>query len=402
MFKNRIAQMFVSAALLIAASLPALTQAEELAFGINPDKSNLRTDSDKDAYQSAYKALADYLSTATGAPLAMSVKADTSKLMIETRSGRYDILMAPSHVIGSAIKYGYEPVAKLAGSKKAVFVALKDSGITNLQQAKGKRLGLPDDDALPTYLARGELNALGFTPKSYFSEVNYNDGRGATLTSLGYQQIDVAVADASVVKQWLTKNPGVIIAESDAVPEFSVAVNVKLPKDTQEKIRNALLQLKPTGALAALSKTNITGFTAATRADYEYIGTLGYFTPRSLLGAKVVTAEQAKTLAAQGAIIVDTRSASEFKTGRIKDAVNLPYKENSEKAVDFDSTLDKLDLSALPADKATPIIFACNGAECWKSYKGAKLAINAQYTKVYWLRGGFPEWKARGYPIVEE
>ena len=186
------------------------------------------------------------------------------------------------------------------------------------------------------------------------------------------------------------------------MPDLSVAVNAKLSREMQDKIRAALINLKPTGSLAVLLKTNITGFIAATRADYEYVGSLGYFTPRSLTGAKVVTAEQAKTLAAQGAIIVDTRSASEYKTGRIKGAINLPYKENSEKAVDFDGTLDKLDLSALPADKATPIIFACNGAECWKSYKGAKLAINAQYTKVNWFRGGFPEWKARGYPIVEE
>ena len=230
----------------------------------------------------------------------------------------------------------------------------------------------------------------------------YNDSRGATLASLNYQKIDVAVEDSSIAKLWLAQNPGLIIAESDAVPDLSVAVNAKLSRETQDKIRAVLINLKPTGSLAVLSKTNITGFIAATRADYEYVGSLGYFTPRSLTGAKVVTAEQAKTLAAQGAIIVDTRSASEYKTGRIKGAINLPYKENSEKAVDFDGTLDKLDLSALPADKATPIIFACNGAECWKSYKGAKLAINAQHAKVYWFRGGFPEWKARGYPIVEE
>ena len=168
MCKNSIAQLFVSTALLISASLPAITQAEVLAFGVNPDKSNLRADSNQDAYRAAYKALADHLSTAIGEQFVLSVKHDTSKIMIETRSGRYDILMAPSHAIGSAIKYGYEPVAKLAGTKKAVFIALKDSGITNLQQAKDKRLGLPDDDALPTYLARGELNALGITPPILF------------------------------------------------------------------------------------------------------------------------------------------------------------------------------------------------------------------------------------------
>jgi len=25
-------------------------------------------------------------------------------------------------------------------------------------------------------------------------------------------------------------------------------------------------------------------------------------------------------------------------------------------------------------------------------------AIKAGYTKVYWFRGGFPEWKGKGFP----
>jgi rhodanese-related sulfurtransferase len=45
------------------------------------------------------------------------------------------------------------------------------------------------------------------------------------------------------------------------------------------------------------------------------------------------------------------------------------------------------------------VIFACNGAECWKSYKSCVTALNSGFTQVYWLRGGFPEWVAKGYPI---
>ena len=45
------------------------------------------------------------------------------------------------------------------------------------------------------------------------------------------------------------------------------------------------------------------------------------------------------------------------------------------------------------------MIFACNGAECWKSYKSAVTAVDAGFKQVYWFRGGFPEWVAKGYPI---
>jgi len=27
------------------------------------------------------------------------------------------------------------------------------------------------------------------------------------------------------------------------------------------------------------------------------------------------------------------------------------------------------------------------------------MASNAGYKKVQWLRGGFPEWKTKGYPV---
>ena len=53
-------------------------------------------------------------------------------------------------------------------------------------------------------------------------------------------------------------------------------------------------------------------------------------------------------------------------------------------------------LSKLSKDK--PTIFACNGAECWKSYKAAKVAAGKGYQSVYWLRGGLPEWEEAGLP----
>ena len=56
-------------------------------------------------------------------------------------------------------------------------------------------------------------------------------------------------------------------------------------------------------------------------------------------------------------------------------------------------------LDKLPGlDKAKPVIFACNGAECWKSYKAAKVATTKGFKSVYWLRGGLPEWDETGLP----
>ncbi|MDR3391618.1 MAG: rhodanese-like domain-containing protein [Sulfuriferula sp.] len=122
-------------------------------------------------------------------------------------------------------------------------------------------------------------------------------------------------------------------------------------------------------------------------------------TPTSLKGAEVVDAAKAKSLMDAGAKMIDARVAAEYADAHIKGAINVPYREKSAKAVDFDASQDSFDLGKLPADKNAAIILACNGPECWKSYKGAIAAIKGGYKKVYWFRGGFPEWKAKGLPI---
>lgn len=125
----------------------------------------------------------------------------------------------------------------------------------------------------------------------------------------------------------------------------------------------------------------------------------GALTPESIPGVTVVTAEQAMTMMEGGVLIIDTRVANEYVEQHIKGAVSIPYKEKSAKSVDFDASLDSFDLTKLPMDKGTPMIFYCNAGECWKSYKTSLTALKAGYKKIYWLRGGIPEWKTKGLPV---
>lgn len=122
-------------------------------------------------------------------------------------------------------------------------------------------------------------------------------------------------------------------------------------------------------------------------------------TPTSLAGAVVVDAEQVKTLLENGVLVLDVRVANEYVDECIKGAKNLPYKEKSVKAVDFDASLDSFDLSKLPVDKSAALVFYCNAGECWKSYKAATVAVRAGYRQVYWFRSGLPAWRAKGYPL---
>jgi len=51
-------------------------------------------------------------------------------------------------------------------------------------------------------------------------------------------------------------------------------------------------------------------------------------------------------------------------------------------------------------DKNAELVFGCNGPECWKSFKAGTAAMKAGYKKVYWFRGGFPEWRSAGFDVA--
>jgi rhodanese-related sulfurtransferase len=121
-------------------------------------------------------------------------------------------------------------------------------------------------------------------------------------------------------------------------------------------------------------------------------------TPSSLAGVKTVTAEEVKKMLDTGVPVIDTRVAAEYAEKTIKGAKSVPYKEKSAKAADFDAAEDKFDLAKLPADKAAPVVMFCNAGSCWKSYKAAAVASKAGWSKVYWFRGGMPEWSEKGLP----
>jgi rhodanese-related sulfurtransferase len=121
-------------------------------------------------------------------------------------------------------------------------------------------------------------------------------------------------------------------------------------------------------------------------------------TPAALVGTKLATAEDVVKLQAAGALVVDSRIASEYADGHIKGAVSIPYREKSEKSANFDAGQDEFNLAKLPADKRAPLVVYCNGPECWKSFKAGTAAVKAGYTNIYWYRAGFPDWTSKGFP----
>ncbi len=113
--------------------------------------------------------------------------------------------------------------------------------------------------------------------------------------------------------------------------------------------------------------------------------------PDAIPGTTKITAEQLISLVEKhpDLVIIDSRKGSDRGKGFI---------EGSKHLVDTETTPETL--AKVVPNKAAPVVFFCNGVKCGRSGKAAEVAIKAGYSKIYWFRGGWEEWLAKGFPVA--
>jgi rhodanese-related sulfurtransferase/ABC-type phosphate/phosphonate transport system substrate-binding protein len=385
----------VLATLAVAAAVPA-TSAADTVVPADRWVINSGEHGERDIYSTypAWERLVEGLSGKAKISSTFLFSADATQDMVATRNGTLAVIVGPAHIVSSALRHGhYLPVGVASRNQRIILATLNTSNIRSFADAKGKALGVPGQDAIATYLMRGEANATGSSLKQYFSKVYYTYYEGALLMALKFGTVDAVAVEETMFNRWRAANePVVEVMRTKESPGLGIVAHKSLGRSAIDAMRN-LVMGRPVPSVAGAT------FQPVDASAYEYVSTLGYFTPRVLPGTDVVSAQQTKQLMARGVALIDTRVATEYVAGRPAGSVWLPYAEHSAKETDFDPAKDKFDLAKLPADKNQEMIFSCGGPECWKSYKAAVLAIGAGYKRIYWFRGGIKEWMEAGLPI---
>lgn len=119
----------------------------------------------------------------------------------------------------------------------------------------------------------------------------------------------------------------------------------------------------------------------------------GVVSPDRIPGTVKVDAEGLLDLVEKnlGLVIVDARIRQDRLQGYVEGSVSLP---------DVETTCESL-ARVIPG-KATPVLFYCNGPKCGRSVRASRKALGCGYTRVYWFRGGFEEWKKKDYPYLKK
>ncbi len=106
-------------------------------------------------------------------------------------------------------------------------------------------------------------------------------------------------------------------------------------------------------------------------------------------GTTTVDPVAAKILFDQGVPFVDVRSVGRWKDSHIPGAVSLGLKK----------AFSEAKLTQVVA-KDLEVVIYCMGPRCLRASKACAKAVGWGFQKIYYLREGFPGWKAAGYPIA--
>lgn len=253
-------------------ALPVLNAhaAERLTLGINTGMASADNQLD---LREKYRPLANYLSDITGRPVRLEVSQNLDSTERRLQRDAYDLFLGPPQTIAQAMKDAdYVPLVRYSGKIRSAFVVMESGGINRLSDARGKKIGLPEDSSLPSYLAFAKLRFSRIKPAEYFTEVYHLKFQDAVMDALKIGRVDIAVATSGYAKKWVQDNPGSkIIDETYEVPHFALAASPALSEAEQQKIRRALIEAQDSEKGAVMLETlgRKSGFIATSKDEFS-------------------------------------------------------------------------------------------------------------------------------------
>ncbi|MEY4871452.1 MAG: phosphonate transporter substrate-binding protein [Pseudomonadota bacterium] len=173
-----------------------------------------------------------------------------------TDAAAVDLALTKQNVDGST---GYYSIA----------FARKDSGITSLEDAKGKSFAFAEPNSTSGYLVpAAELIATYGTLENYFSEVKFSGGHEQTIVGVANGDFEAGVSWADGLGNWedgytsgafrkaadaglVDMNDLVELWKSKMIPEGPMVVRAALPQDVKDKVIQLTADLHETDKACA-------------------------------------------------------------------------------------------------------------------------------------------------------
>ncbi len=271
-------RMVVMAVLMVVAAwlVQAGMASAEIKFGILPRLS-------AQEMHKMFDPLAEYLTKETGEKVTIELTKDFDAYKDAVKAGQFDLGFSnPIIYVQLKQSLALVPLAlsaeKKAGTKfRGVIIARKDSGIEKVQDLKGKKLIFVDEDSAAGYIFQMLLlSKAGMDVNKDFTRLPFAKKHDNVTMAVYNKAADaggIREDDLDKMKDKVDLSAIRIVAYTDYFPNWPVYATPKLNKNTTEKIRAALMKLKPNdaGSDAVVGAANLAGFAAIADKDYDLL-----------------------------------------------------------------------------------------------------------------------------------
>ena len=265
----------VCVVLVLGLALP-LAAVAEIKLGLLPRLSAMEMNT-------MFAPLAEYLSQETGEKVSLVIPKDFEAFKAAVSAGQVDMGFS-NPVIYVQLKKSnpaLEPLglaSEKAGTKfRGIIIARTDSGINKVQDLKGKKLIFVDQDSAAGYVFQLlTLSKAGFDVHKDFTKLPFAKKHDNVAMAVFNKTADaggIREDDLEKMKDKVDLSQIKIVAYTDYFPNWPLFRTGKMNKAVADKVRTALMKLKPNsaGAQQVAGPAKITGFAPVADKDYDLL-----------------------------------------------------------------------------------------------------------------------------------
>ncbi len=231
--------------------------------------------------QTMFAPFMDYLARETGEKVSLVVPKDFAAVKDTVVAGKADIgFVNPLLYVQTKEAVNIEPLALSSEVKsgtrfRGILIARKDSGVTSLQDLKGKKFMFVEQDSPAGHIFQKLLlSRAGFNMEKDVVQLPFGKTHEAVVEAVMNRTVDaggVREEQLDKMKDKIDTSQLKIVGYSDYFPNWPFFAAPGVKKATADKLRAALLKLKPNDPKneAILGPARLTGFIPVTDKEYD-------------------------------------------------------------------------------------------------------------------------------------
>jgi phosphate/phosphite/phosphonate ABC transporter binding protein len=226
-----------------------------------------------------FSPLAEYLGKAINRRVELLIATDFAGTIKDLEEGKTDIaFLTPTTYIEARERCGVELLVKAlrngVPSTRSVIVVRADSGLSRIEELKGKRFAFGDRLSTTSFLFPRAMLAeagIGLDDLKTYAFLNHHDDVAKAVLAREY---DAGGLRESTAKAFTGRGLSTLKISIE-IPEFNICMSRTMDRPTAVVLKKALLALnrrnREQGELLAQIDSDYTGFASATDGDYDGI-----------------------------------------------------------------------------------------------------------------------------------